>query len=531
MHPALAHDAATAFAKIYGDGIKTARERLAADEPLREDEAEDVERLVGPEQPSFDAYWTKDDEENFMKEWNESEEKRRIDTVEIRNAPLHRLWKSCVRLMHCSPFAIISPRDSMQYSPERESTTVENDTQLGYHDISRNEDDPAEDGYSVTVWSQQFCDCLDMLVSHPIWGNSPAFLKLAIQYAVACRAADRRIWDMPALPNCSHMQRFRELVSSSRLATVQELHKKISEDCALEAGHSSFQFQFLGYLGSFIKAHRIVLGVFPGKIDFKVRAIDLENVAQAVNTFSLGSFPVLIHTEIAYRAMRSARSGPETPFTANSLRKLHIQSWLHESRMGQRDTKASFVTALSAYQGHFPSFRTGCTFGSTAGGSDSGNLPLFGAGTSEKRPCSAQVDFPNKRPQHIATGKSTTPDQKTQETEIKGTTSGVVVVQTPGTSVAVSPDGEHAQDATTHHSTPAQTTSTAVGGRVIFGQPSLAQHPSVPRACLFGATSGMVQQSQDNTQTGNAAHLPAPEPSFGGMGSSSVNSGSTGRQR
>ena len=100
MHPALAHDAATAFAKIYEDGIKTARERLAADAPLREDEAEDVERLVGPEHPSFDAYWTKGDEENFMKEWNESEEKRRIDTVEIRNAPLHRLWKSCVRLMH-----------------------------------------------------------------------------------------------------------------------------------------------------------------------------------------------------------------------------------------------------------------------------------------------------------------------------------------------------------------------------------------------------------------------------------------------
>ncbi|KAJ6446816.1 oxysterol-binding protein [Purpureocillium lavendulum] len=553
MQPAFKRDAASTFARIYDHGVKIGRERLAAEVPLREDNTDDVEHLVGPEQPLFDAFWTKENEAKFMEQWNDSDEKRRIQTVEIRNAPLHRLWKSCVRLMRCSPFAIISPRDHMQYEPDK--GVFSNDKELlGYDDAVDDNHDSDSDAYSVTVWSKDFCDRLDVLVSHPMWGGSPDFIKIAIQYAVACRTADLRRWEMPATQACPHMQRLAAVFKHRSSGTVQELYEKVAKESKTESGQPTLEFQFLGHLGSSIKTSRRTSGWGFDKIDFKVRTVDLGNVVLAINTFSRGYVPMLVHTDIAYQAVKSARSGPETPLTADSLKKFHVRSWVHESRMQRKDTNKSFATStmfsnlepLSAassdgassfglFGGLSAGFSSGSNVGFTSAFGSAVNsdqrtsifgFGQFGSKTAGKRHNSAEDKSSNKRQQQGTNAAMAASTQTARPMDLKPASTGAAPAPTPTTPGAASSGTAQNLNTSARPSALTSGVSSTTSGRSTSTQPDLGQRQPVSRESRLSTAPPTAQQAQSNPPAVDTA-----QSLFAPHDTSSASFGSGGGQR
>lgn len=93
------------------------RDYLSAN--MRPVSSSDLDEVLGPVKPAFDQWWTDKDERTLQKRWAKWSEKKEIEKLE---APLNStergvfdaiqgMWKICLRVLRCSPFAVQEAED------------------------------------------------------------------------------------------------------------------------------------------------------------------------------------------------------------------------------------------------------------------------------------------------------------------------------------------------------------------------------------------------------------------------------------
>ncbi|KAJ4307777.1 hypothetical protein N0V84_012499, partial [Fusarium piperis] len=75
---------------------------------------DDLDEIVGPEQPFFVGEWTQGDEDQLRVEWDGSDEKQSLTNLPASLLPP---WKVAMRLFRSTPMSIISPLQNLMYQP------------------------------------------------------------------------------------------------------------------------------------------------------------------------------------------------------------------------------------------------------------------------------------------------------------------------------------------------------------------------------------------------------------------------------
>lgn len=188
---------------------------------LSEDRFDDV---FGPSKPEFNEYWTPADEYAFVENWDSTFIGAAIHNAsKAQCAYMLPLWKLCVRLYECTPFAIVSPAKGLEYkSCGTDPVTID-----GMTGPNR-------------FWSGSFCRALSQILTHRRWWawednrRRLAFADLIstlLQFAVIHASDDRRGWAMVVLTESPLLVKINEAVRTGPLdESVHEIHKRIRLD-------------------------------------------------------------------------------------------------------------------------------------------------------------------------------------------------------------------------------------------------------------------------------------------------------------
>ncbi|KAG5751212.1 hypothetical protein H9Q72_009343 [Fusarium xylarioides] len=146
-------------------------------------EEESLVRIIGPSEPTYDITWGVADEQALNSKAASVRAEFRQLSRDIANGKsgnysrLLTVWKLSMRIFRMSPFSLISPFVGLSYVPVPQKSN---------------------EGASLVIWNQTFCDELSHLITHPIWPRGDIeFFTAALQYAVICRTDDRRRWKAP----------------------------------------------------------------------------------------------------------------------------------------------------------------------------------------------------------------------------------------------------------------------------------------------------------------------------------------------
>lgn len=138
------------------------------------------ERLdeILPPQGRIHAQWTADDEAQLLADYQDSAARRDIDGITNISSILS-LWKACSQLLHCSPMAIISPINGLEYTPYQGAIAQSlGDTMLDH---------------GVGPWSVGFNTTMARIIAHPTFlsGRPDVYIRELVsflQFATMCRS-------------------------------------------------------------------------------------------------------------------------------------------------------------------------------------------------------------------------------------------------------------------------------------------------------------------------------------------------------
>lgn len=240
---------------------------------------EDVcDAILGPIAPEFDEWWTQEDESLMMQRWGESEEKADMERMKAGSLKTRTmvLWKICLRLYRCSPFAVLSNRHGLQYQAT--------ETKAGGTAGS-------------SMWSQDFCKLLGEIITHPIWRNDVDLLVAYLQFAVICRTEDRRPWkafgdfklDGLGLDDVAH--RLNVAKEGMPSQSIQEILAEVRENQGEGSMRGSVYLELMQQMATTVAISKAPLPrrsdeSDPSNIIYLVRKVDLQNIYKAVDSLS-----------------------------------------------------------------------------------------------------------------------------------------------------------------------------------------------------------------------------------------------------
>ena len=294
---------------------------------------EDLDELLGPMEPEYDKWWSKDDERALIQEWKQSKERqdfKRITTSSnsknekvVRTTAINALqglWKISIRLFRCSPFAILSPRRNLVYQPLPSKR---------------------QGSVKTTLWSQEFCENLGHLMANPLWCGSADLLAIILQFAVICRTDDRRPWkfeaDLVDSRVLLNLRRKMDQVDGDTLPqSVHDMHTAIRRSLKAKGMVPSVISDLLHRIGStsegnveYQASNTLQYGV---DVYFVTKA-DVEKVQAALDTVSPMGQALLQPGAAYYYNHLLSRQGTGTPESYEELKDLLIRCWLHEKRV------------------------------------------------------------------------------------------------------------------------------------------------------------------------------------------------------
>lgn len=272
----------------------------------------DLEDIVGPEQPSFDDEWSQADEDRLRSEWDQSNEKQSLAHVSRNTLPP---WKIAMRLFRLTPVAIISPLQNLVYQPL-----------------------PARGSATASpIHSEAFSTNLASILSHPFWESQIVRLVLALQYAVICRLDDRRHWEVPGF--CDALRELTAAMDESPpelLNSIHEMHVEARSKCVPGRPPSAMS-DFLEHLGNtaakarYLTMPSIEMECF-GRQVYPVTVKDLDVLIVALNTYSRQGCPVFCSVSWAYQAYKEASNPLDMP-KANQFPGFYERATLSERRV------------------------------------------------------------------------------------------------------------------------------------------------------------------------------------------------------
>lgn len=297
---------------------------------------QDLDSVIGPQVPEFDEVWTQEMEAEFLQEWERSDMGQAFATLNVDSHKyLLPLWKQCIRIFRCSPFAIISPLRGFEYN---ESGNKE--IEVNNHIICS------------PIWPSAFRTKLVQLLSLSLWepNTHREMIVLFLQYAIICRSDDRRAWDMPLPTESQVLSSLKAAVRQGPLpCSVHEIHWYLRQASELPP---SLESNILFAIGECVK-----LGNMPapevtllGRPKYWVDSSDLDAVLNALHNFSGRGFPALKRTDEAHIISKESR-GTELP-QSSLLIDFQTRAWLHEMRQLkiQCMERASAITTSNSQQ-------------------------------------------------------------------------------------------------------------------------------------------------------------------------------------
>ncbi|KAF5529261.1 hypothetical protein FNAPI_13933 [Fusarium napiforme] len=211
-----------------------------------------------------------------------------------------------MRIFRMSPFSLISPFVGLTYVPVPQKSN---------------------EGASLVIWSEKFCDELSHLITHPIWPRGDIdFFTAALQYAVICRTDDRRRWKAPRVyleggPMLSLLNRM-NILQAPLPISVHQMHINERKDV-------------LPWVRCSVSNLLIHIGDTALKRRFEVYGVttfDLRTIREAIDTFDGGEIPLLQSTKDSYRNFLKLRNTHADMPDTTRLAEFHKRAWLDERR-------------------------------------------------------------------------------------------------------------------------------------------------------------------------------------------------------
>ncbi|KAK7425100.1 hypothetical protein QQX98_000014 [Neonectria punicea] len=260
------------------------------------------------------------EEDGMQDQWNDSAEKRDLKGSHLNY--MMGIWKVSLRVFCCSPLAIISPLRGLvhQPTPSRHPTTPS------------------------SIWGQNFCTTLGILMTHGVWESRPSLLITVLQFAVICRTDDRRIWNMPAGPKCSTLKRLNDALQKAKLQTpngelqhsVQDMHRAARADERNDEGTTSPISNIMRQIAVSTKSDEHQSQTATTKCQgldvYGLTNTDLYNVQCTIDTFTSGVYPTLMPTRVAHQGFLDSRGGNDIPVGVAQLEEFYRRSWMDEQR-------------------------------------------------------------------------------------------------------------------------------------------------------------------------------------------------------
>lgn len=294
------------------------RPLLEVRKPLEDD---DIDEVVGPAEPIFDAHWTQQDEEAMMLEWDSSPEKTAFSALRPDNGAVRSLWKACLRIFRCTPIHLLSPLMNLRFQPLLASK--------GGRDLS-------------CMLPQNFCSLLAAVIVHPIWRGSAQRFAMALQYAVISRTDDRRPWKIAV--QCHTLRKLsadiNKVKGSNMPMSIHEMHTAVRERDYSVQDHSVLS-DTLYQIGEMMidtnfKRPRAPTGstVHRGHQVYLVTTQDLQAVSKAIDKVGFGLLMPVDRTYEVFKAMRGNKEMPRS----EQLREFHIRAGKQQLRLFAKAT-------------------------------------------------------------------------------------------------------------------------------------------------------------------------------------------------
>lgn len=255
----------------------------------------DLDDILGPLEPNLDdEWWTSDDERAMRKDWKRSKEKKEFAKLSppITSADgavfaaIQGMWKICLRVLRCSPFAVLSVRNQLAYHPGRD-----------------------EPNSSSALWSREFCDEFRKIITHPVFEADVRIVALVLQYTVICRTDDRGLWDMTQATSCQVLADFKrnlDKATGSLAKSVHRMHDRVRRR-SLDANIKPSQLSnLLHHIGESVQVCSKKRKTFTDARQdvYHVTLCDVTTVLKAIDTMSPTGWPLYIPTTAALQGHR-----------------------------------------------------------------------------------------------------------------------------------------------------------------------------------------------------------------------------------
>ncbi|KAM0548032.1 hypothetical protein ACHAPJ_010090 [Fusarium lateritium] len=250
------------------------------------------------------------------------------------------LWKICIRIFRCSPYALLSHVQGLVYLP-----------------VFKPEDEPP------AIWNQTFCDDLSHILTHPVWDGEVEFLQTALQYAVICRTNDRRRWTMPLVNiDGGPLVRLKVAIRNSPdplPLSVHEMHDAARSNGPTKIIHCTMS-NLLTQIGETAKEKEKSKSAsrfsgsrktsVEGFLVYGVTIVDLRTIRQAIDSLERVGSRVYRSTDVCYQEFMKARNTNTDMPDMKQLPEFHRRAWLYERRRmdDARDIDGRVETGVEA---------------------------------------------------------------------------------------------------------------------------------------------------------------------------------------